>query len=72
LEKSDLELIEKFAGQNVELDRLHKEHLRLESEIEALQTVKIRSPEEIKKLKELKRAKLAGRDRMEEIFQSLR
>ncbi|MCG8337526.1 MAG: DUF465 domain-containing protein [Proteobacteria bacterium] len=72
MEKSDLELIEKYAVDNNELDRLHKEHIRLESEIETLQAIKIRSPEESKKLKELKRVKLAGRDRMEEIFESLR
>jgi len=72
LEKSDLELIEKYAGENNELSRLHKEHIRLEKEIEALQAIKIQSPEESKKLKELKRVKLAGRDRMEEIFQALR
>lgn len=72
MEKSDLELIEKHAKDNNELDRLYKEHIRLEGEIEALQVLKIRSPEESKKLKELKRVKLAGRDRMEEIFQELR
>ncbi len=72
MEKSDLKLIEKHANENVELDRLYKEHIRLEKEIEALQVLKIRSPEESKKLKELKSVKLAGRDRMEEIFQELR
>ena len=72
MEKSDLELIEKFAKENNELDRLYKEHVRLEKEIEALQVLKIRSPEESQKLKELKRVKLAGRDRMEEIFEDLR
>lgn len=72
MEESDLELLKKHAKDNNELDRLHKEHLRLEKEIEALQVLKIRSPEESKKLKELKRVKLAGRDRMEEIFKSLR
>ncbi len=72
MEKSDLELIEKYAADNNELDRLHKEHLRLEGEIDVLQAIKIKTPEESKKLKELKRIKLAGRDRMEEIFENLR
>jgi uncharacterized protein len=72
LEKTDLKLIEKHAKENNELDRLYKEHVRLEKEIAPLQDLKIKSPEDSKKLKDLKRLKLVGRDRMEEIFQDLR
>lgn len=72
MEVADLKLIEEHAKDNNELDRLYKEHVKLEKEIDQLQALKIRSPEESKKLKELKRVKLSGRDRMEEIFQSLR
>ncbi len=72
MENSDLRLIERHAKENSELDRLYKEHKKLEKEIDVLQTLRIRSPEESKKLKELKSIKLAGRDRMEEIFKSLR
>lgn len=72
MEEADLDLIRKHAHDNNELDRLYKEHIRLDKEIEELQALKIRSPEESKKLKELKRVKLAGRDRMEEIFRTLR
>ena len=72
MEKSDLELIEKHAKDNNRLDRLYKEHLKLEKEIEELQALKIMSPVENKKLKELKKVKLAGRDEMEKIFRTLR
>ena len=72
MEESDLKLIEEYAKTNSELDRLFKEHLKLGKEIEALQGLKIMSPAESKQLKELKRVKLSGRDRMEEIFQELR
>ncbi|MBU2515487.1 DUF465 domain-containing protein [bacterium] len=72
MEESDLKLVKEHAKDNNELDRLYKEHVKLEKEIEQLQNVKIKSPEESKKLKELKALKLAGRDRMEEIFQTLR
>ena len=72
MEKNDLALIEKHAKENTQLDRLYKEHLQLEKEIEALQSLKIMSPAENKKLKELKKVKLAGRDEMERIFQTLR
>jgi len=72
LEQNDLELIEKHAKDNNRLDRLYKEHLQLEKEIETLQSLKIMSPAENKKLKELKKVKLAGRDEMENIFKTLR
>ena len=72
LEKSDLDLIDKYAKENSRLDRLYKEHLRLEEEIESLQSLKIMSPVDNKRLKELKKVKLAGRDEMEKIFQTLR
>lgn len=72
MEDSDLKLLKEYAKDNNELERLYNEHIRLENEIEKLQAIRIRSPEESKKLKELKRVKLAGRDRMEEIFQELR
>jgi len=72
LEQADLDLIAKHARNNNELDRLYKEHLRLEKEIDKIQAVRIKSPEDEKKLRELKKVKLDGRDRMEEIFQTLR
>ena len=72
MEKNDLALIEKHAKENTRLDRLYKEHLQMEEKIEALQSLKIMSPADNKKLKELKKVKLAGRDEMERIFQTLR
>lgn len=72
MEESDLELIRIHAKDNNQLDRLYKEHLRLETELEELQSLRIKSPEEEKKIKNLKRVKLEGRDQMEQIFQTLR
>ncbi len=72
MENSDVELLEKYAKDNNELDRLSKEHIVLEKKIENLQKVKIKTATENKELKKLKQAKLAGRDRMEEIFDTLR
>lgn len=72
MEQADLDLIEKYSKENVQLDRLYKEHLRLEKEIEKIQSIRIKSPEEEKKLRELKKVKLEGRDQMEQIFQTLR
>lgn len=72
MEAQDIELIKKHAKENKELDRLYKEHLRLEAEIEKLQSIRIRSQEEERELKRLKRIKLNGRDQMEAIFQHYR
>jgi uncharacterized protein len=72
VEAQDLELIMKHAKDNNQLDRLYKEHLKLEAQIEQLQNIRIKSPEDEKELKRLKRIKLEGRDQMELIFQTLR
>jgi len=72
LEQADLEIIEKHAKDNNKLDRLYKEHLRLEAEIEKIQSIRIKSHDEEKKLRQLKKLKLEGRDQMELIFQTLR
>ncbi len=72
MEKSDLDLIEKHAKDNNELDRLYKDHKRLEEEISELQSVKIMNSMETQKLRELKKIKLEGRDQMERIFKTLR
>ncbi len=72
MEQADLDLIEKHAKENVQLDRLYKEHIRLEKEIDEIQSIRIKSSEEEKKLRELKKVKLEGRDQMEQIFQTLR
>ncbi len=72
MEQSDLELIKEHAKDNNPLDRLYKDHLRLEKEIESIQSIRIKSPEDEKKLRKLKKVKLEGRDKMELIFQTLR
>jgi len=72
MESSDLELIKKYGKDNNELDRLYQGHLKMETEIKKLQSIKISSVETDKKLRDLKKVKLEGRDRMEQIFQTLR
>lgn len=72
MEASDLELIKKFAKDNNELDRLYQSHRKMETDIEKLQAISIRSADAEQKLRDLKKVKLEGRDRMEQIFQTLR
>ena len=72
MEAKDLELVEKHRGENYELDRLVKDHTSLEAEIEALEKTKGLSADDEKALHKLKKVKLEGRDRIEEILETLR
>jgi len=72
LEQADLDMIKSHAKDNNQLDRLYKEHVRLEGEIEKIQSIRIKSTDDEKKLRDLKKVKLEGRDQMEQIFQTLR
>ncbi len=72
MEKKDLELIEKHRATNRELDRLYRDHLKLDGEVTRLEQIRIRTMEENKQLGILKKTKLEGRDRMEEILRTLR
>ena len=72
MEKIDLDLIEQHRKGNYQLDRLTKDHQALEAEIEALEKTKGLSAEDEKKLHNLKKVKLEGRDQLEEILKTLR
>lgn len=72
MEQADLDMIKSHAKDNNQLDRLYKEHVRLEGEIEKIQSIRIKSTDDEKKLRDLKKVKLEGRDQMEQIFQTLR
>ena len=62
MEQSDLDLIKKHAKDNNPLDRLYKDHLRLEKEIEDIQSIRIKSPEDEKKTEEAQESQ-TGRPR---------
>jgi len=72
LEDKKKELIEKHRKENYELDRLYAEHLALDGEVEKLESKRFLTPEEKSELVVLKKTKLDGRDRIEEILQELR
>ncbi len=72
MESQDLELIEKHRGTNEALDRLYEEHLKLDAEAEELESRRVLLDDDRKRLNVLKKLKLEGRDRMEEILQTLR
>ncbi len=69
MEPYELELIEKYRKIDEELDRLWKEHLEYEKEIEKLLSKPYLTPQEDLMLKELKKKKLAGKTKMINIIQ---
>ena len=68
MEHSDLELIERLATEEPELAQLWREHLELETRLEAMNNRLYLTPEEQVERKRLQKRKLAGRDRIESIL----
>lgn len=64
------ELYERISKENVEFKRLFDEHIRLEQDLEALYSLKYFPPEVEVKIKEIKKRKLLGKDKMEQILAS--
>ncbi|MBI2343614.1 MAG: YdcH family protein [Deltaproteobacteria bacterium] len=66
MEKTDLELIARYKGEDGELASLWEEHLAFERQLEKLERKPFLSPEEQLERNELKKRKLAGRDQIEQ------
>ncbi len=64
------ELYERISKENIEFKRLFDEHIRLEQDLEALYSLKYFPPEVEVKIKEIKKRKLLGKDKMEQILSS--
>ena len=64
------ELYERISKENMEFKKLFDEHIRFEQDLEALYSLKYFLPEVETKIKEIKRRKLLGKDRMEQIIAS--
>ncbi len=64
------ELYERISKENIEFKRLFDEHIRLEQDLEALYSLKYFPPEVEMKIKEIKKKKLLGKDKMEKIISS--
>lgn len=72
MEKRDMELIHKYGPSDEVLSHLYKEHLDFEKELEGLKSKSFLTPEEDWRLRDLKKRKLVGRDRMESILRKYR
>ncbi|QAR33259.1 DUF465 domain-containing protein [Geovibrio thiophilus] len=65
--KSNTELIESIKNDSPEFRELFNEHIRMEQDLEALLSLKYYPPEVEAKIKEIKKQKLIGKDKMERI-----
>ena len=65
--KSHTELIESIKTSSPEFRELFNEHIRLEQDLEALLSLKYYPPEVEAKIKEIKKQKLIGKDKMEKL-----
>jgi hypothetical protein len=72
MEPQDLALIECLLPSHPELRRLWQEHLRLDRELEELHGRRFLSAEEEERRQEIRKDKLAGRDRIEAILREHR
>ena len=64
------ELYERISKENTEFKKLFDEHIRFEQDLEALYSLKYIPPEVDAKIKEIKKRKLFGKERMEQIIAS--
>jgi len=72
MEKRDKLLIEKHINTDDELKKFVEEHILFEKQLGELSEKVYLTPDEEMKQKELKKLKLAGRDKIEEILKKYR
>ncbi len=68
MEQRDIELIEKYKKQDVELSTLWDEHLFYEQQLEKLENKPYLTPKEDSLVKELKKKKLSGKTKLQTIL----
>jgi uncharacterized protein YdcH (DUF465 family) len=72
VEKKDLDLIEKYIDKDDELKKRVVEHGELEKKLEELNSKPYLTADQEVEVKRLKKMKLAGRDKIEEILKRYR
>lgn len=68
MEKKDLDLIAEIADKNPEVKILWEEHLLYEKQLEKLEKKTYRTPEEERVVKEIKKKKLSGKTKLQNIL----
>ena len=71
MEQYELELVEKYRSQDGELQALWDEHQRFERELEKIASKPYLTPSEDLSMKELKKKKLAGKTKIQQILEKL-
>jgi uncharacterized protein len=72
MEQRDLELLEKFCDQDLELKTLWEEHLLYEKQLEKLEKKQYLTPSEDKVVKDIKKKKLGGKTKIMHILDRYR
>ena len=72
MEAQDLKLIEKHAGEDVELKALWDQHCTYEKMVDKLESKSYLSPTETQEVKELKKKKLAGKTQLQSLLDKYR
>jgi hypothetical protein len=72
MEQYELELLEKYAKDNPELQQLWQEHQEFEKKLEKLEGKRFLTPHEETELRDLKKRKLAGKTRIQNILEEYR
>ncbi|UZP68155.1 DUF465 domain-containing protein [Desulfovibrio mangrovi] len=72
MEARDLEMLEKYLPQDLELKTLWDEHIIFKKQLEKLESKIARTPSEDLTLKEIKKQKLEGKTRLQDILDRYR
>ena len=72
MEAKDLELIEKYGAEDVQLKALWDQHSTYEKMLEKLESKTYLSPTETQEMKELKKKKLAGKTTLQGLLDKYR
>ncbi len=72
MEQRDLELLDKHAGQDAELNALWEEHQLYEQQVGKLESKQALTPNEERALKEIKKKKLNGKTKIQNILERYR
>lgn len=72
MEQRDVELIQKFSSSDLALSELYRQHMEFEKELEKLENKSYLTVAEQMRRSEIKKKKLAGKDRIEMILKGYR
>jgi hypothetical protein len=72
MEQYELELIAKYGKQDRELSKLWEQHLEYEKQVEKLESKTNLTPQEDSELKQIKKLKLAGKTKIQQLLEKYR